>query len=145
MTKKTLNNVCLLPVILIILSLCGCTQPGGRIGEYFGNWVLETITIDGQNNEEYSRPVIISFQSSVFCIGIAEHSELFGTWEEKDGNLILTADLGSGSAMTYPPVLGWGDDITIELRILEKKNRRLTLQYASTNGTISIYRFRKAI
>ncbi len=133
---------------ILLLMLSGCTQPGGNIGDYFGTWVIDTIEIDGENDAEYTRPVMISFQSSIFVIAMADAAELYGTWEETDSHLNLDGHRvldGEHDNAVYPPILGWGESGPVSLLILEKSSKRLTLQWQSPDHRIYTYYLRKAI
>ncbi len=134
----------------LILStfLLGCTQPGGNIGHYFGSWILETIDIDGERLDAYdvnadnANPVFMSFQSSLFNMGLADGKEIYGRWETTDSTLRLQGDPSEGE---FPAIMGFGNESDIVFKILSQDSKRLILQRTDGSGRIWTYEFKKVI
>ena len=60
----------LLRGFVVLLMFCGissCTQNDGNIGEWFGHWKLNTISVNGAVDDEYGGNIFFSFQSKTFC------------------------------------------------------------------------------
>lgn len=85
----------ILYALFIILTFSGCTTNNGDIGNWFGTWQLDSITIDGNPDTEYTGDQVWMFQSKVFCmrsIGTMHSvTSCWGTWSA-DGTM-LTIDL----------------------------------------------------
>lgn len=141
---RHIATVLTLGVIAMLLN--SCTQPGGNIGVYFGSWVLESITIDGEDAPDYTIPVCLSFQSNIFDMAMIDYPELVGVWEETDGYLTLTAEKEwqPEEIHHYPPVMGWGDYGTVTLLILRKSDKHLDLHWTDPEGRVWKYYFKKA-
>lgn len=131
-------------ILILMLSFSACTQPGGRIGVYFGSWILQEIKVDDivDSNYKDQRPIILSFQSNIFNMAPADAKEIYGLWEEKGNYLILD---GTHHAGVFPPYLKWGDEALVEMLILKKKHNRLVLQWTSPSGTIYQYDYKKEL
>ena len=84
----------LLSILLIgalLLCLVGCSRSVG------GRYKLETVTSDGMTLLPSALGLNVSFQLEADGVGTAEYSgsSLDITWEEKDGNVIITGPNGS--------------------------------------------------
>ncbi len=143
--KATVFPTAVSILICLVFTLQSCVHPGGDIGEYFGNWVLEKIEIDSDDHEAYEEPIFLSFQSNVFNMSGVDQIGVYGIWEEDDNRLSLHADPDSGIVKRFPRIMGWGDTLDVTLLILEKNSRRLRLQWDATDGKIWTYSFRKII
>ena len=64
-----IKHVSIITVLLVLIAtvLPSCTQNDGNIGDWFGHWKLLSVTVNGEENEEYEGNIFFSFQSSVFC------------------------------------------------------------------------------
>ncbi|MBQ4344614.1 MAG: lipocalin-like domain-containing protein [Muribaculaceae bacterium] len=89
---KTIKIIFCLLVIFIILP--SCTRNDGNIGDYFGRWKLEKITLDGDVRVYKYNNIFWSFQSSI--IEMDEVNELYhskishyGSWFVEDDSLVL--------------------------------------------------------
>ena len=87
----------LLRGIVVLLMLCGissCTQNDGNIGEWFGHWKLNTISVNGAVDDEYGGNIFFSFQSKTFCqtMMYADHraEHRFANWDNRDTYFIIT-------------------------------------------------------
>ena len=88
--------------IIACLTLSGCMQHNGDIGDWFGTWKLESITIDGTESADYQDTIFFQFQTDkvrIVAIDLelpATRTECFGMWTETDKT--LTIDLSHTSA-----------------------------------------------
>lgn len=90
----------ILSALLIFLTLSGCTTNNGDIGDWFGMWQLDSITIDGEPDTGYEGDQVWMFQSEVFCmrtIGpMHAVTSSWGTWSADEK--ILTLDFSHSEA-----------------------------------------------
>ncbi len=146
MKRKELIYGFMMSVIAVVMlaSTAGCTRNNGDIGDWFGTWRVETITIDGEPDVDYAPPYMIwKFQSSIMQILVPDdyyHSATTatGSWHEEDGRLYIdfTWDLGTPGAISHLPP-------KCELTILKLSGSRIELQYDSTDGKTYIYYLKK--
>ena len=85
--KKLINT---LLALVALLPLAGCTHNNGDIGPWFGQWRIESITINGEKDTDYKGNLFFAFQSSVLRISTTntqthETGSLYSNWEEVDG------------------------------------------------------------
>lgn len=77
------------------LTLGGCMQHNGRIGDWFGTWKLESITVDGADAPDYADNIFFQFQTDIVRIVEVEpqvsnsYSDCFGTWASEGSTLTL--------------------------------------------------------
>ncbi len=142
-------------MILASVTLCGC-QNNGDIGELFGAWKLEKMTIDGENDTNYKNNVVWKFQNNIIQMQRVKEDEhttvnTYGTWERpEDGILRLDythTDKNSpnpGSSGYSPLEETYLPKATIStLDILKLDGGKMQLQYISTTGTVYQYFLKK--
>lgn len=126
------------------MTAVSCVQNDGRIGDWFGTWRLESITIDGTPAPDYAPPYLIwKFQSSVIQIlqpDDVEHTAGYciGTWEQVDKDLRLNFTWHIGT----PP------DVTLlapesNLEILKLTGGEIHLRYITSDGRTVLYVLKK--
>ncbi len=78
-------------LVMYIAGLCSCTQNDGRITPLFGSWMLDMITVDGEELE--FEPAVWGFQSSLVCfqmiLPMHETEEHWASWEREDDELTI--------------------------------------------------------
>lgn len=116
--------------------LSGCTQVGGHIGHWFGQWRMTAIDIDGQPDAAYNGNTYWSFQSDIVKI-----NDSYGTWstDADDTRLILRFDYSddkrpAGTGIYAPPASTHLPAGTTALDILQLTRTDITLRY-TTDGT----------
>ena len=92
---KTLTRI--ISIILLALSLNACTHNNGDIGDLFGTWKLQSITINGESDSTYQSNVLWKFQSSIISmvkVDDTTHSkaESWGTWSYSNDDTQLVLD-----------------------------------------------------
>lgn len=126
----------LLLILTATFSLTGCMQHNGHIGDWFGTWKLESITIDGASDPSYPGNIFFQFQTNVVRIAEVDTSvsnavkECFGSWSETDNTLTLnfgyTSDANKDN-FTLPsilkPQLKQGENI---LSVSKESSRKMT-------------------
>lgn len=151
------TTIKLLILCLTLGFFSGCTQPDGKIGDWFGSWYLEEMMIDGETDEDYASnkqedrlQVMISFQSNVFNIGYLNGSAIYGTWSYAGEILTLIAGYNSGSGYNslyfnpYPIVMHFPAEIEeLEITVTKLTGRIMQWQHTDTQGRLITYNFRK--
>jgi len=71
----------------------GCTQNNGDIGEWFGEWHLRSIEINGTDDASYTGDVLWKFQNNIVEMVVVNdtghsHTEHYGTWSA-DGSVLI--------------------------------------------------------
>lgn len=88
----------ILALILIVFSLfvqSSCTQNNGNIGEWFGLWKLNSITVDGAVDEDYEKNIFFAFQGKVFGqvkVSLDDNGSdwRFANWDDEGDYFIIT-------------------------------------------------------
>lgn len=132
-------------------TLTGCMQHNGNIGDWFGTWKLESLTIDGSEDPTYEENLFFQFQTDIVRIvevsihEPATRTECFGRWEENDRTLTLdfsyTAD-GTTHFIPLPSTM-LADDVNL-LYIDSQTSKRMqwTLERTDPPATI-VYTLKK--
>ncbi len=136
-------------VALIAIIACSCTHNNGDIGDYFGTWKLETITVDNTVDAEYDGNLFWKFQTSVFCLQRVDerHSSetRYGTWEQIDNILRLdfTHKEDKGETIYTPfPESRLYRGVT-DLKIVSFSSSEMKLNYTDKNGKFIQYKLKK--
>lgn len=145
-------------ISLLLILICGllssCTQNNGNIGPYFGSWLQYEMTIDGEKVTDFNPDETFwEFQNNIIEIsrvnGMYEKNGRWGTWEERDGHLLLNYThsddnnpAGQG-AYRAPEWLYFPSNTVINLTILSNKSGRMTLEWHDSDGKIIRYYLRK--
>lgn len=92
-------------ITLMTLVCTSCTQNNGNIGDLFGSWVLEEVTIGGATtNMAQQEPTVFSFQADVVRVTYYAdefyHFNYLGTWTRSDN--ILDFDFTHHNNETAP-------------------------------------------
>lgn len=152
---KTLSRIILL--ISLAISFNACTHNNGDIGDLFGTWKLQSITIDGVIDTTYQDNVLWKFQASVMSMIRAndkDHTrhEGWGSWEYANDETQIIVDfthtdndhpnMGSDKYSPLPETYIPKASISI-LDIIELDNSKLTLRYISNKGIEYVYKFKR--
>lgn len=127
---------------LLVVLLTGCTQNNGHIGKLFGQWQLESITVEGYTEApEYDGILYMSFQTSVVQLAqMKDHHELsmvYGNYRYEDNTLFIDLADNPGG---YPQL---GISSKAEFQVLELTGKKLVLQRPGLPRGTLIYNFRK--
>ena len=132
--------------ITLTLTLTSCTENNGDIGEWFGTWHIETVTVDGVPDANYAGYNYLQFQSTVVALRFADdvtHDEeaAYGTWSEGDGWLDITFPSGD---VAYIDLLGMKLTTANHLTISDRTDGEMTLTLSeSADGAVRQYHIRK--
>ncbi len=140
-------------LIISLLFLIGCTRNDGDIGDLFGRWRLESLTVDGIQEELYDEETLLyswSFQSSLLFIQVIQpyysYYNVKGTWEREDNILRINFGYtGDDGEMYYAPP----ENLHLERGVNDMKILRLTsgeliLERSGENDVKYVYRLKKA-
>jgi len=134
------------------LTLSGCMQHNGDIGDWFGTWKLEAITVDGTEAPSYEGNIFFQFQTDIVRIVEVDTSlpatrtECFGRWEENDGILTLDFSYSADGINHFTPMPETLLDKGINLLTIDSqtsKKMRLTGEKTDPAQTV-VYTFRKS-
>lgn len=135
------------------LTLSGCMQHNGNIGDWFGTWKLETITVNGAEDRSYQGNIFFQFQTDIVRIVQVDVSaptpgrtECFGRWEENDGILTLDFSYSAEGINHFTPMPETLLDKGINLLTIDSqtsKKMRLTGEKNDPAQTV-VYTFRKS-
>ena len=139
-------------LLLSVLCLSSCMQHNGNIGDWFGTWHLQAITVDGVEDAAYEGNYFFQFQTDKVRLSEVAPSgypdlldECFGRWKQEGNTLTLDFSHTSNSGSYWTPMAGTylekGVNI-LEINTISSKNLTLTLHSPSTPGTIT-YSLRK--
>lgn len=73
---------------MAMLAMSGCVQNNGHIGHWFGQWKVERVTIDGQDDADYEGGVFFCFQGAVFGVRTSTGGMWYGRWAENDKGMV---------------------------------------------------------
>lgn len=150
--KKKYYIPTLFSIILSLVSIQACMQWNGDIGEWFGSWHLETILINGEEDKDYEKDLMISFQGKIFNFCYLDNvSEIYGSWSYAGETLTLIAGYNEGSGANdhnlfepFPKVLHLPAGVEqIEITVTEMNGKTMQWQYIDQNGELITYNFRK--
>lgn len=131
-------------LLIMAVTLGGCTHNNGDIGPLFGNWKLQSVETDLEAyqpaKEEW--PIFWAFQSTTIRMAhISETNSLdqrFGNYRLDDNTLFLDFP---DSGDNFRPLLHLPD--RCEMQVLKLTSKQLVLEYNPTENEEVIYTFRK--
>ena len=143
-----MKSITYILLVLIASVMCGCTHNNGDIGPWFGTWKVVSISPD----KAYQGNFFWSFQGNVIEMNRntdnLEYSQSFGTWQEKDGDLILDfnhhdngSDTGEGQYRPFPELHIPAGVSTLHIQKLS--GSEIILTYAADDGETYTYTLKK--
>lgn len=150
---KRIYSIILLVVAMTAIS--SCTHNNGDIGPWFGIWKLTDLKVNGTTDPGYEGNVFWSFQTNIFQMkevitdGTGQWSdERWGSWEESDGDLILSFTYSSQSTPepgtgVYHPLSGMylPTNQAVHLDIVKYPDSKMELAYTTDDGNQITYYF----
>lgn len=145
-----MRKFCFVIRMLVILSICGCTQNNGYIGDIFGSWALMEVKADGIPLD-LEKETVFSFQNKV--VRIMKVSDNPFERDAKYGNFSISDDVltlkfqtelspdGDGNQFLMP---GWvyfpeGEmPLVFEVRTLNGSRMELAID---NRGETYVYKF----
>lgn len=146
----------LIITVLLTLTESGCVTNNGDIGDYYGTWALDEITVDGTRNDSWNADgtwTNWSFQNNIICIArfndLGDKTEAWGTWSEQDGKLLLdyTHRENGTEYQPYPYVaprwIFFRPDAVNVMKIDSRNGRKMVLSATGEDGATITYSLRK--
>lgn len=94
-------------LLLIFAALTSCMHNDGDIGNLFGTWKIDSITIDGEEDTKYDDNVFVQFQTEVVRLVEVQHNydyvEYYGSWSRDGKNLLLDLHYTVDESVTAIP------------------------------------------
>lgn len=150
---KLTRYIQLIVALIAVTMISGCTQNNGDIGEWFGEWHLKTIEINGVDDDKYDGDVLWKFQNNIVEMVVVSktghsHTEHYGTWSADDRTLTLnfthSDDLNAAGTGKYaPPAQTLLPAAVTDLRIVKLSSREIILQYNPDSATAIVYTLAK--
>jgi hypothetical protein len=112
--------------LICLASLCSCTQVGGHIGPWFGQWNITAIDIDGKPDTDYTGNLYMSFQADIVRL-----SGIIGTWTVDDDNATLTLHFATDANSATPPSALHLPSGYSSLSVLQLSQGDITLRYVT--------------
>lgn len=150
-----MKNRILLPVLIFIsLIFSGCTQNNGNVGDLFGSWVLDSMTVDGQTAElPDAFYTTWSFQGEILMVTAVDqyHSvdKHYGTFIHSSRILKLdfvhhSDAIPEGTGIySAPEWLGFPAAGVFELTVDDLSGKHMVLSWTAPSGKSYIYKFSK--
>lgn len=146
-----MKKICLSTFMVILWTLCGCTQNDGHLGPIFGSWSLVSVTEDGVSID-LEDETVFAFQGEIVKIVRLVNPPYsivtrYGNFTLSGNMLALKFQAGptpSGSQMYMAPE--WlhlpQDGLPIDFRILRIKGSEMEFEL-DTDGKNYVYYFSK--
>lgn len=144
----------LLCISTLVIMLCACRVNNGDIGDFFGSWLLYSITIDGEDAPGFNpEETYWEFQNNIIEISRVDdrlHKQgRWGTWTDSDDRLLLDFthgddDYAPGTDFYQAPEwIYMPANQIIDLHFVERKSNRMTLDRIDHEGKHITYALRK--
>ena len=127
---------------MAILAMSGCVQNNGHIGHWFGQWKVERVTIDGQDDADYEGGVFFCFQGAVFGVRTSTGGMWYGRWAENDKGMVDVVFNTDESAVP-PAYLHVHLDEKMVFRLVSHKGSDKVLEYVGPDGKTYTYYLKK--
>lgn len=123
---------------MAMLAMSGCVQNNGHIGHWFGQWKVERVTIDGQDDADYEGGVFFCFQGAVFGVRTSTGGMWYGRWAENDKGMVDVVFNTDESAVP-PAYLHVHLDEKMIFRLVSHKGSDKVLEYVGPDGKTYTY------
>lgn len=140
--------------MLVAVAFCGCRMNNGDIGDFFGSWLLYSMTIDGNEAENFdTESTYWEFQNNIIEISrVDSHYQKWGrwgTWVDDGDRLLLDythgdedyapgTDIYQASEWLYFP-----SNQIIVLNFVERQSKRMVLSMQDDKDRRIVYSLRK--
>lgn len=131
-------------IMAIVMGLSACTRNDGNIGDWFGTWRVDSITIDGAVDTDYAPPYMFwKFQNSIVQVITPDDFEhtstsCYGMWKHVGNQLVLDFDYKTGGLPSFSRL-----DIKSELNIIKLSRSAIELKYIDSMGRTIGYSLKK--
>ena len=127
---------------MAMLAMSGCVQNNGHIAHWFGQWKVERVTIDGQDDADYEGGVFFCFQGAVFGVRTSTGGMWYGRWAENDKGMVDVVFNTDESAVP-PAYLHVHLDEKMIFRLVSHKGSDKVLEYVGPDGKTYTYYLKK--
>ena len=127
---------------MAMLAMSGRVQNNGHIGHWFGQWKVERVTIDGQDDADYEGGVFFCFQGAVFGVRTSTGGMWYGRWAENDKGMVDVVFNTDESAVP-PAYLHVHLDEKMIFRLVSHKGSDKVLEYVGPDGKTYTYYLKK--
>jgi len=130
--------------LIVIVAAGSCTRNNGDIGDWFGLWRVDNITIDGEPDPDYTSPAMIwKFHGSVIQILIPDFDNhdtttSSGSWHQEGDRLFIDFEWDLGT----PPEISHLPDKAM-LDIIRLSGNTIELRYVADDNTVYFYKLKK--
>lgn len=138
----------LVAVTILALAAASCTHNNGDIGPWFGIWHVDQVTCDTTGGDTVSMggtDYFMNFQATVIMTrGVRERhnvAEDFGSWQETDGQLIISYSDPDRSVPSLPGVTRGDNYFTIE----QRGDKHMVLRLVTADAVGYRYTLRKVV
>lgn len=140
--------------MLVAVAFCGCRMNNGDIGDFFGSWLLYSMTIDGNEAENFdTESTYWEFQNNIIEISrVDSHYQKWGrwgTWVDDGDRLLLDythgdEDYAPGTDIYQAPEwLYFPSNQIIVLNFVERQSKRMVLSMQDDKDRRIVYSLRK--
>ena len=127
---------------MAMLAMSGCVQNNGHIRHWVGQWKVERVTIDGQDDADYEGGVFFCFQGAVFGVRTSTGGMWYGRWAENDKGMVDVVFNTDESAVP-PAYLHVHLDEKMIFRLVSHKGSDKVLEYVGPDGKTYTYYLKK--
>lgn len=140
--------------LTIATAMMACTHNDGDIGDLYGVWCLEQVTVDGIPADMHAGGLVLvtlSFQNAILEINTTyPHNELhtcLANWQRDGQTLIFDFDnsdaSGNTARYTPPAILGMGYGEICRQQITSLDGKEMALRYTNSKGEEYQYLYKK--
>lgn len=141
-------------LILVAVAFCSCRVNNGDIGDFFGSWLLYSMTVDGQEADGFDQESTFwEFQNNIILISqvddLFEKNERWGTWVDEGNRLLLNFThsengIAPGTGpYRAPEWLYFPENEIIGLTFTERTSKQMALSWQDQSGHTIVYSLRK--
>lgn len=144
----------LILILSAVLTLCACRVNNGDIGDFFGSWLVESLTVDGVTPEDFDNESSYwEFQNNIIKVTYVsdrlETEGRWGTWTDEGQHLLLDfthyengVEPGTGQYKA-PEWLYMPQGRVIDLTFASRSSKRMKLWFTDSEGARIEYSLRK--
>lgn len=141
-------------IIFAALTFCGCRVNNGDIGDFFGSWLVESLTVDGVTPDDFDdESSYWEFQNNIIKVTyVTDRLETigrWGTWEDDGQHLLLDFThcedgYEPGTEMYQAPEwLYMPAGKVISLTFVSRSPKHMKLSFTDSDGRRIDYSLRK--
>lgn len=142
---KNIHRFIYIVIIGLVSVLMGGCQEGGDIGVFYGQWVFDEMTVDGETPEqEVFKEYYMSFSGPVSLLGQTGNMMWYGMWSREGDDITIKYAITNDWLAVVKANLGF-DSPEITVKVESETSRSLRLEYIGSDGKVYKYKLRKLI